>query len=157
RVGRRADGRRRSSCREASLESEAAEALREIAANGLYVLAAGEAAAAPGAGARGERLELVGLRWLPEGAPDSAPHELGPRSAGHACDPVEELELVASQVDLRPSHGVTIHHYVAPTSWAEDLGGVERCLGPHAGPRTRSSPGTTSHTASKRTEGTPTQ
>src|SRR5262249_39779658 len=60
-----------------------------------------------------QRVEFVGLRRLAEGIPNSAPHELGPRRARDACDAVEELELVAPEVDLGSSHGVTIHHCVA--------------------------------------------
>src|SRR5439155_19409554 len=67
RPGRLAGGRWRPSCRAASLETEAAQALVEIAANRVNVLASGEPAAAPGAGARVEHQEHDSLRRLFDG------------------------------------------------------------------------------------------
>src|SRR4029079_5100511 len=110
RPGRPADGRWRRSCRGASLEPDAAEPLGQVTTNRVHIRAAREAAAAPGAGARGERLELVRLRGLSERAAYGTPDELRARRARCACHAVEKLELVTSEVDLRPAHGVIIHH-----------------------------------------------
>src|SRR5437762_1033742 len=97
---RLANGRWRPLCRPASLEADATQALAEIAADRVHVRGAGEPAAAPRAGARIERPELVGLRRLAKCAADRTPYELGPRSAGAACDAVEKVELVAPEVHL---------------------------------------------------------
>src|SRR5919201_5877760 len=104
----RVDGRSRSSCREASIEADLAQALIEITADHVHVLSARKASFPPRAGACAQGLKLLHLRLLAERAVDGAPDQLRAGGAGGTADAVEELELLVAQVDLRPAHR---HHY----------------------------------------------
>ena len=83
----------------------------DVTADRVHVLRTRERPTVPRSRARIERMKLLGFRSLTERPPHRPPNELRTRCAGGPRNSVEELELLAAEVDLRPSYGVTIHHY----------------------------------------------